>query len=63
MRVTPRNLGWRGNQLMIDKVLAAADDAPRQQPRSVKQFELDKQIAAQLKRERRNAKRLAASKA
>lgn len=60
MRVTPRNLGWRGNQLMIDKVLAAADDAPRQQPRSGKQVELDKQIAAQLKRERRNAKRVAA---
>lgn len=62
MKVTPGNRAFRGNQMMIEKVLAAADDAPRQQPRSGKQLELDKQIAAQLKRERRNAKRLAVSK-
>lgn len=53
----PANAGWRGNQLMIAKVLAAADDAPLTQLPASAQAQSSKQIAAQLKRERRNAKR------
>ncbi len=56
MRVTPP--GWRGNQLMISKVLAFAEDAPRTQPPPSRQVETDKQVPARLKRERRNARRV-----
>ncbi len=56
MRVPPP--GWRGNQMMISKVLAFAEDAPRAQPPPSRQVETDRQVAARLKRERRNAKRV-----
>lgn len=57
MKVTPGNRAFRGNQLMIGKVLAAADDAPLKQPRPAKHLDTEKLIAAQLKRQRRNANR------
>ncbi len=57
MKVAPR-AGWRGNQLMIEKVLAFAEAAPTRQPAPSAQVHTDKQIAARVRREARNAKRL-----
>lgn len=54
---TRPNMIWRGDQLIIARVLAAYDDAPLAQP-APPTFD-PRLIAAQLKRERRNAKRAA----
>lgn len=57
MNRQPPRTGFRGNQLMIEKVLAFAHDAPTRPPAPTATEQRDKRVAAQLKRERRNARR------
>jgi hypothetical protein len=55
--MSERPRAFRGNQVMIGKVLDFADAAPTQQPAPSANAQRDKRVAAQLKREARNARR------